>query len=172
VAEDVMAAFDVEIVCSKFWQGGSSEVGAAMVFLGGADRPPIGPLAALGRRKQMTVKNALAGIAVRNLDASIGWYEKLLDRSPDARPMDGLAEWQFSTGGWMQVFHDDERAGFSSVTLAEDDLDALLKQLRKKGIEIGPTTTSKLVKTAIIKDPDGNQIVFAQGMDFDHRSTA
>ncbi len=120
----------------------------------------------------MTVKNALAGIAVRNLDASIGWYEKLLDRSPDARPMEGLAEWQFSTGGWMQIFQDDERAGFSSVTLAEDDLDARLKQLRKKGIEIGPTTTSKLVKTAIIKDPDGNRVVFAQGMDFDHRSTA
>ena len=120
----------------------------------------------------MTVRNALAGIAVRNLDASIGWYEKLLDRSPDARPMDGLAEWQFSAGGWMQIFQDDKRAGFSSITLAEDDLGTLLKRLREAGIEVGPTTTSKLVKTAIIKDPDGNQVVFAQGMDFDHRSTA
>jgi predicted enzyme related to lactoylglutathione lyase len=120
----------------------------------------------------MTVKNALAGIAVRDLEPAIGWYTNVLDRSPDARPMEKLAEWQFSSGGWLQVFQDQKRAGSSSVTFAEDDLQSRLEDLRKKGIKVGPTSSSELVKTAIINDPDGNQVVFAQGMDFDHRSTS
>ncbi|HEY4202225.1 MAG TPA: VOC family protein [Devosiaceae bacterium] len=119
----------------------------------------------------MTVTNALAGIAVKNLDTAISWYGKLLDRSPDSRPMDGLAEWHFETGGWMQVFKDDKRAGHSSVTFAENDLTRRLRDLESKGIRVGPITDSDVIKTAIITDPDGNQIVFAQGMDENHRST-
>ncbi|MEO5755454.1 MAG: VOC family protein [Mesorhizobium sp.] len=120
----------------------------------------------------MTVKNALAGIAVNDLAAAIRWYENLLDREPDARPMDSLAEWRFASGGWIQVFQDGRRAGHSSVTFAENDMDARLADLAAKSIEIGSTADGDLVRTAIITDPDGNQIVFAQGKDFEHRSTS
>jgi hypothetical protein len=120
----------------------------------------------------MKVKNALAGIAVRDLPAAIEWYANVLDRLPDSRPMDKLAEWQFSSGGWIQVFQDESRAGFSSVTFVEDDLESRLQHFRRKGIEVGPTSSSELVKIAILNDPDGNRVVFAQGIDFGHRSTS
>ena len=37
--------------------------------------------------------------------------------------MPEVAEWRFERGGWIQVFHDERRAGSSSVTLAVDDLE-------------------------------------------------
>ena len=108
--------------------------------------------------------NALAGIAVKDLDAAIPWYERLLDRSPDARPMSEVAEWKFERGGWIQVFEDPKRAGRSSVTLVERDLDERLTDLRAKTIEVRSTNEAESVRTAIVDDPDGNQLVFAQSV--------
>ena len=118
----------------------------------------------------MTVINALAGIAVIDIAAATAWYQRLFGRAPDERPMAGLAEWRFDNGGWIQVFEDKKRAGSSSVTFAENDFDQRLKDLEAKDIPIGPTSRSDMVQTAIIADPDGNQIVFAQGHDHLHRS--
>lgn len=110
------------------------------------------------------VTNALAGIAVRDLPGSVEWYARLLDRRPDARPMPEVAEWKFSKGGWIQVFEDPDRAGSSSVTLVEADLDDRLHDLRSKGIDVASTSDSREVRTAIVADPDGNQLVFAQSV--------
>ena len=118
----------------------------------------------------MTVINALAGIAVTDINAAKACYQRLLDRAPDEQPMAGLAEWRFDNGGWIQVFEDKKRAGYCSVTFAENDFDKRLSDLEAKGIKVGPTTRSDVVKTAIIADPDGNQLVFAQGHDHVHRS--
>jgi hypothetical protein len=49
----------------------------------------------------MAIKNVLAFIAVRDIDAGIRWY-KLLAESY-TQPIKGLAEWQFEAGGWLQV---------------------------------------------------------------------
>lgn len=110
----------------------------------------------------MTIKNALAGVAVRDLDNAIVWYTKLLGHAPDQQPMPELAEYTFASGGWMQIFADADRAGRSSVTLAVDDLDAELERLETAGISASQPTRSDYVDTAIVKDPDGNQIVLAQ----------
>lgn len=110
----------------------------------------------------MAITNALAGIAVKNLEAAIQWYGLILNRIPDSRPMPNLAEWQFETGGWLQVFEDAERAGKSSVTLVENDLSARRKDLGGKGITVCSAHKSDYVDTAIVKDPDGNQVVFAE----------
>jgi hypothetical protein len=109
--------------------------------------------------------NALAGIAVKDLEAAIPWYERLLGRSPDARPMSEVAEWRFEGGGWIQVFEDPERAGRSSVTLVERDLDERLTDLHAKTIEIRSTNEAESVRTAIVDDLDGNQLVFAESVD-------
>ena len=66
----------------------------------------------------MAIVNALAEIMVNNLDAAVTWYENLLGRLPDRRPMAGLAEWKLPDGAWIQVYEDKDRAGFSSVTFA------------------------------------------------------
>jgi glyoxylase I family protein len=118
----------------------------------------------------MTVKNVLAGIAVTNLDEAEVWYDTLFNRAPDTRPMDELVEWQFSGGGWLQLFVSQERAGKSSITLVVEDFQGHLENLNKLGIKILAVTQGDKVKTCIVQDPDGNQIVFAQGFDANHRS--
>ena len=61
----------------------------------------------------MAILNALAGIMVSDLTTAEPWYERLLARPADSRPMEGLAEWKLADGGWIQVFQDTERAGLS-----------------------------------------------------------
>ena len=70
------------------------------------------------------------------------WYEQVLARPADSRPMEGLAEWKLANGGWIQVFQDKERAGSSSVTFLVSGLDDQLAELKAKGISFDRTTTS------------------------------
>ena len=64
-------------------------------------------------------------------------YENLLDRPPDKRPMEGLAEWQMRDGAWIQVYEDKQRAGFSSVTFAVEGFRAAARSRRTKGSGAG-----------------------------------
>ena len=118
----------------------------------------------------MPLKNVLAGIAVSNLEHAEVWYDNLLGRAPDTRPMDELVEWEFPGGGWLQVFVSQERAGRCSITLVETDFDARLQQLNNLKVRIQSVIQGDAVKTCIVHDPDGNQIVFAQGFDQNHRA--
>jgi predicted enzyme related to lactoylglutathione lyase len=118
----------------------------------------------------MTIKNALAGVAVKDLDKATAWYRKLIGRAPDKQPMPNDAEYKFENGGWMQIFVDPERAGKSSVTLTVDDLDATLGQLKADGIAHGELIRTVYVDTAILVDPDGNQVVLAQAKSSDNEA--
>ncbi len=111
----------------------------------------------------MSIVNALAGIAVKDIDAAVLWYEQIL--GPASRPMDEVAEWQLPDGGCLQVFEDGNRAGLSSVTLLVEDLDREIAGLESKGIRIDETSRSHLVDLAIVQDHDGNQVVFAHAKD-------
>ena len=77
--------------------------------------------------------------------------------------MKGLVEWQFEAGGWLQVNENRQLAGRSSVTFVETDLDDRIKQLKKAGIEPKSVSRGEQVSVVIVADPDGNQVVFAQG---------
>lgn len=109
----------------------------------------------------MAIDNVLAGVAVTAIDASAQWYEKLLGR-PRGKPMPELVEWKFTGGGGLQLFVDPGRAGQSSVTLVVSDLDACLARLTKKGLTTVQRRTSKTALTALLRDPDGNQVQLAQ----------
>lgn len=122
-------------------------------------------------RRVMTIKAALAGIAVFNLEESLVRYERLLGRPQDRRPMDNLAEWRFASGGEFQVFEDSERGGTSSVTLVDTDIDERISELKKQKIDIRSVSNSAIARICIIGDPDGNQIVFAQSH-HQHRAVA
>jgi predicted enzyme related to lactoylglutathione lyase len=110
----------------------------------------------------MVIVNALAGIMVSDLATAEAWYEQVLARPADSRPMEGLAEWKLANGGWIQVFEDRERAGSSSVTFLVSGLEDQLAELKAKGISVDRTTTSHYVKTATVTDPAGNRVVFAE----------
>jgi len=115
------------------------------------------------------IKNVLAYAAVLDIDAAIRWYTMLLGRGPDKQPMEGLAEWKFEAGGWLQV-NKSNLAGRSSITLVETDIEERLKILTKASITPKNVMKGQGVSVIIISDPDGNQIVFAQGGDENHGS--
>ena len=71
----------------------------------------------------MSIRKAIASLAVKDLAPAIGWYEKLFGREPDSRPMAELAEWKFAGGGWLQVYENAERFGTGSATLSVESLD-------------------------------------------------
>ena len=109
----------------------------------------------------MQVSNALAGVAVHDLDRAKAWYERLLGDAGSS-PMPEVVEWKFSAGGALQVFKDATRAGKSSVTFVVTDIDAQVARLRAAGVQIGRMTDTTAVKTVMLKDEDDNQVVLAQ----------
>lgn len=112
----------------------------------------------------MPIANALASLALHDLDASTAWYETLL--GPGSKPMPEVVEWQLPGGGGLQVYTAPERAGRGSCTLIVDDIDAIASELRRSGIapDAEPTRNDR-VDTVMIEDPDGNSIAFSSPKD-------
>jgi len=112
----------------------------------------------------MTVRNALASVAVKDLERATAWYEKLLG-APASRPMTEVSEWHFQGGGGLQVYRLPERAGSCSATLAVDDIDAEVAKLQELNVRADRLPENERVRVVMIKDPDGNSIAMAQALD-------
>jgi catechol 2,3-dioxygenase-like lactoylglutathione lyase family enzyme len=112
----------------------------------------------------MPIANALASLAVRDLDAAVGWYERIL--GPGSRPMPEVAEWQLERGGGLQIYALPERAGNGSCTLIVTDIDEMAQHLRDARVapDAEPARHER-VDTIMIKDPDGNSIAFSKPKD-------
>jgi hypothetical protein len=112
----------------------------------------------------MPINTVLAGVAVGDFDSALSWYERLLGRPADARPMDGLAEWHFTDSAVIQVIQDPDRAGRSLLTLSADDLQEQVAGLEQRGLAPSPVDaiTSDKVLIATIADPEGNAITLVQ----------
>jgi predicted enzyme related to lactoylglutathione lyase len=110
----------------------------------------------------VTIENALASVAVKNLRAAVVWYERLLERPADSDPMSEVAEWKFERGGWLQLYQLPERAGLGSVTLAVTSIEAVIKHAQNLGIDTSQRASSAKIKTLMITDPEGNHIAFTE----------
>jgi predicted enzyme related to lactoylglutathione lyase len=108
------------------------------------------------------IKNVLASVAVKDINTATTWYEHVLGRAADCRPMPEVAEWKFERGGWLQVYRLPERAGSGSFTLAVSDLEEEVCKMRALGIDVSQQSSNEKVKTLMIVDPDGNHIAFAE----------
>ena len=113
----------------------------------------------------MSIDNAIASLAVKDVAAAVAWYQALLGRAADSTPMPEVAEWKFPRGGWLQVYQVPERAGNGSVTLAVSNLDEVAAHVKKLGIDTSQRTSGAKVKTLMIVDRDGNHIAFAEALD-------
>lgn len=113
----------------------------------------------------MSIKNAIASVAVKDLKTAMPWYEALLGGAPNSIPMPEVAEWKFTGGGWLQVYELPEQAGNGSCTLAVDNIDEVAATIEKLGIDVSQRSTGTKVRTLMIADPDGNHIAFAEAMD-------
>ena len=107
----------------------------------------------------MPTTNAIAIVAVRDLEKASAWYERLLGRPADSRPMPEVAEWKFQRGG-LHVYQLPERAGSGFVTLAVRNMENQASKLEKLGIDT--RRHSQRVETLLITDPDGNRIALAE----------
>jgi hypothetical protein len=116
------------------------------------------------KRRSMSVLNALASVAVKDLTSAVKWYERLLGR-PASRPMPEVAEWSFERGGGLQVYQLSERAGSGSFTLAVSSMEEQITHLENLNIDTRERASSDKVKTVMIADPDGNHIAFAEALD-------
>lgn len=52
----------------------------------------------------MPIVRIYARLSCSNLAKSLPWFDKLLERAPDARPMVGLAEWHHGGNAGLQLF--------------------------------------------------------------------
>jgi predicted enzyme related to lactoylglutathione lyase len=112
---------------------------------------------------QMGFNEVFAGIRVRDREAAIDFYERLLGKPPTMFPNDDEACWQLTDAGWVYVVRDAEHAGGAVVTLLVDDLDAQLAALAERGIETGPVEEIPgTVRSTWVVDPDGNRIQLGQ----------
>lgn len=111
----------------------------------------------------MSMSKVLAVSPVSDFDAAVDWYERLLGRPPDARPMGGLADWHLTDSAWIQLFQNVERAGGTLLNLAVDDLDEQLAELATRGITGGEiSSTDKGARLSTVTDPDGNRITLIE----------
>ncbi|MQA05128.1 MAG: VOC family protein [Streptosporangiales bacterium] len=111
----------------------------------------------------MSITKVLAVVPVRDLATATAWYERLLGRPADARPMPSLADWHVADTAWVQVFHDPQRAGQTALNFAVDELTAHTAELAGRGIALGEvTTTDKNARLASVADPDGNVVTFIE----------
>jgi len=63
------------------------------------------------------------------------------------------------------VYQLPERAGSGSFTLAVSDIEDEVRKIGALGIDVSQRSSSKMVKTLMISDPDGNHIAFAEAFD-------
>jgi predicted enzyme related to lactoylglutathione lyase len=113
----------------------------------------------------MSIDNAIASLAVKNLTSAVAWYEALLGRAADSTPMPEVAEWKFPRGGWLQIYQLPERAGSGSCTLAVSDIEEVVAHVTKLGVDASQRGSGTQAKTLMIADPDGNHIAFAEALD-------
>ena len=113
----------------------------------------------------MSIENAIASVAVKDMKKAIAWYQALLGKAPDSTPMPEVAEWEFPRGGWLQVYQLPERAGSCSFTLSVSDLQEVVANVEQLGVDTSQRTSGPQVKTVMIVDPDGNHIAIAQTFD-------
>lgn len=107
------------------------------------------------------IQRVLAQCTVTDLVRAEPWYTTVLDQPPDARPMEGLLEWDLREGAGLQVWSEPERAGRSSVVLEVADLDAAASRLDSAGIVHDGPQPGGGVRILPLIDPDGNRVVLA-----------
>ena len=112
----------------------------------------------------MSIQNAFASVAVKDIESAAEWYAELLGND-GSRPMPELVEWTFERGGVLQVYQAPERAGSGSLTLAVSDLDEEIRKLDAMGVDTLDRSDGTSARTLMVQDPDGNHVAYAEATD-------
>lgn len=107
----------------------------------------------------MKPHSMLAQCTVADLTRAQDWYEQLFERGPDLRPMDGLIEWHFGRISGLQVWHEPDRAGNSTVVLEIPGIGDELRRLDRLGVARDGIVHTPRFQVVTLYDPDGNRVV-------------
>ncbi len=119
----------------------------------------------------------VAGLAVSDMEAAVGFYEGKLRLTEWTGPEENRA-YECGMGSILHVYLSPDHAGKSTATLASwyvEDIENVVDELTSKGIiferydedpiftdEKGIATFDGGAKVAYFKDPDGNTLSVAQ----------
>lgn len=103
----------------------------------------------------------IAAVASSNMTRSEEFYEALLGRPVDQRPMPTLSQWQWGELT-LQLVDDPERAGGGLVTVVVPDMSEAVAGMGSRGISVDVDEGTVVAKYAILNDPDGNAIYLVQ----------
>lgn len=109
----------------------------------------------------MTVSKVYAVVSTAQLSRAHEWYSRLFGRASDLHPMAEVHEWHFANGG-VQLVDDASRAGRSMLTVIVSSLDAARAEMQTRDLLLGQATGGDFATIAQIRDPDGNQVTFAE----------
>jgi catechol 2,3-dioxygenase-like lactoylglutathione lyase family enzyme len=108
----------------------------------------------------MTV-DLFAGLAVRDYQRALAWYERLLGSGPAFLPNAVEAVWELAEHRYLYIEVLPQRAGYALHTLFVDDLDERIRSISARGIEpAAQESYDNGVRKVIYRDPDGNEIGF------------
>ena len=99
-----------------------------------------------------------AGIAVTHLDVALRWYQQLFGAPPSFFPNEREAVWQLGEHRYVFIEVRPDHAGHARHLVFVDDLDEVVAQLSRQGLEAADLeTSSNGVRKAAYRDPDGNE---------------
>jgi len=102
-----------------------------------------------------------AGIPVNDYAAALAWYERLLGSPPSFFPHDTEAVWELAEHRSVYILQRPAHAGHAMHTIIVDDLDGLIAETARRGLEPAKQETySNGVRKTTYVDPDGNEIGF------------
>ena len=102
-----------------------------------------------------------AGIPVSDYARALPWYERLLGSAPTFVASATEAVWELAEHRSVFIEERPEHAGHAMNTVFVDDLEALVEQIARRGLEPAERETySNGVRKATYRDPDGNEIGF------------
>jgi hypothetical protein len=106
-------------------------------------------------------RSLFAGICVSDYEAALPWYERLLGSEPTFLAHATEAVWELAEHRFLFINEDAGRAGYALHTIFVDDLDTVVSEIARRGIETSDRETySNGVRKAIYRDADGNEIGF------------
>jgi glyoxylase I family protein len=109
----------------------------------------------------LSVSEVFAALPSSDMVRSEGFYEALIGRPADERPMPVLAQWRWG-GGTLQVVEDAARAGGGLVTLIVPNMAEAIASVRRRGLEVTADEGTVVAQVATLTDPDGNQITMVE----------
>jgi hypothetical protein len=110
--------------------------------------------------RKIKIKSLVAVFQVKDINSSIQWYKNWLG-DPDNIPMEGTAEYEITSGTWLQL-SESENIVSSSIILGIDDIKKCKQDLDSLGVKTGEIADYEVVYVFDVFDIDNNQISFVQ----------